>query len=304
MLLEWRHLSKLITTYTESLPKFINNVSGRVHTTFEATLTSTGRLSSKNPNLQNIPIKTLEGNQIRKAFVAEENSMIISADYSQIELRVLAEMAGIDSLKEAFQQNQDIHTVTASQIFKIPLINVTQDIRRRAKEINFGIIYGISAYGLAKNLDIPKNIAALYIEDYFRQYPGIKKYMEETINFAKQNGYVKTMFGRKCYIQDIENPNYLLRSFAERTTINAPIQGTAADIMKKAMVSLSFEISKYLILQVHDELLFEVPKDKVDMACSYIKKSMENIYYSGPINLKLPVKIEVGDSWYSSKSGN
>ena len=217
LLLEWRHLSKLITTYTESLPKFINNVSGRVHTTFEATLTSTGRLSSKNPNLQNIPIKTLEGNQIRKAFVAEENSMIISADYSQIELRVLAEMAGIDSLKEAFQQNQDIHTVTASQIFKIPLINVTQDIRRRAKEINFGIIYGISAYGLAKNLDIPKNIAALYIEDYFRQYPGIKKYMEETINFAKQNGYVKTMFGRKCYIQDIENPNYLLRSFAERT---------------------------------------------------------------------------------------
>ncbi|RST70288.1 DNA polymerase I [Candidatus Aquarickettsia rohweri] len=297
-ILEWRHYSKLISTYINALQKAINKSDGRIHTTFSLTTTSTARLSSHDPNLQNIPIRTNDGNQIRKAFIAKENHLIVSGDYSQIELRILADIANINSLKEAFKNKKDIHSITASQIFNIPLEEVNSEYRRKAKAINFGIIYGQSAYGLANSLQISREEAFSYIESYFKQYPGIKEYMDTTIQFAKKHGYVKTLMGRKCYVENINDRNYNLRNFAERAAINAPIQGTASEIIKKAMVSLSSKLQDFLILQIHDELLFEIPKNIVEESCIKIKNTMMNAF---KLSIPIDVEISYGESWYDAK---
>ena len=297
-LLEWRSIYKLKTTYTDALPKQISKQSSRVHTHFAQAVTSTGRLSSSEPNLQNIPIRSELGQKIRKTFIAEKGKKIISADYSQIELRILAHIADIKSLKDAFNKGLDIHKATASEVFDIPIEEVTSDIRHKAKAINFGIIYGLSAFGLAKNIDISRGEAANYIEKYFAEYPGIKEYMDKTINYAKVHGYVETLFGRRCYIKYIKDKNYSLRSFAERASINAPIQGSNADIIKKAMNKISQEIGFSekckMLLQIHDELLFEVDDILAEKYAQNIAKIMENV-----VSLDVPVKVDysIGDSW-------
>ncbi|MFQ3307071.1 MAG: DNA polymerase-1 [Candidatus Midichloriaceae bacterium] len=298
-ILDWRHYNKLVTTYTKGLKKSIDEKDGRIHTTLSSTVTATARLSSYNPNLQNIPIKSVDGNKIRKVFVAKEGSAIISADYSQIELRVLAHFANIKSLKQAFLDDKDVHSITASQIFDISLADVTPEIRRSAKAINFGIIYGQTAYGLANSLGITKEKASNYIDMYFQQYPGIKAYMEKTVKFAQKHGYVETLMGRKCYIQNINSSNYNLKGFAERAAINAPIQSSASEVIKKAMVGLDEDIQQYLILQIHDELLFEIPKALVDDYSKRIKIVMENI-----VDLSIPMKVDIkcGSSWHDAKS--
>ncbi|MCE2993371.1 MAG: DNA polymerase I [Alphaproteobacteria bacterium] len=294
LILEWRQYTKLLSTYTNALPKSINRRTGRVHSTFLLTSTSTGRFSSTEPNLQNIPIRSEEGQKIRKAFIAKKKYKIISADYSQIELRLLAHYANIDTLKDAFRHGGDIHTITASEIFHVPLNEVGPDLRRKAKTINFGIIYGISAFGLAKRLGLEVGVAKQFIDRYFEKYPGIKQYMNNIVEFAKTHGYIKTIFGRKCLISGINNPNFALRGFAERAAINAPLQASAADIIKKAMVELPQDLRKRLILQVHDELLFEVEEDKVEHYSKIIKNTMENV-----IKLSVPLTVEVssGDNW-------
>ncbi len=293
-ILSWRHLSKLINTYTEALPKSINLKTGRIHTTFQMMATSTGRLSSIDPNLQNIPIRSIEGQKIRSAFVASNDNTLISADYSQIELRLLAHVADVKPLQEAFKRGEDIHAATAMEIFGISKDQVNAEWRRKAKAINFGIIYGQTAFGLAKALGIPKDVAKKYIDEYFNKYPGIKAYMNASIEFARTHGYMMTLFGRKCHITGINDKNFNMRGFAERAAINAPLQGTAADIIKKAMVMLPKDILKYMILQVHDELLFEIPEDKVDWAMPIIKKIMENV-----IQLSVPIIVDIGSgkSW-------
>jgi DNA polymerase-1 len=296
-ILHWRQLSKLINTYTESLPKNINNKTGRIHTSFNLTATATGRLSSNNPNLQNIPIRTAEGSRIRRAFVAGDNKLIIAADYSQIELRLLAVLADIKELKLAFSNNSDIHAITASQMFEVPVKNVTSEMRRQAKMINFGIIYGISPMGLARRLDIPVGQASAYIDAYFKQYPGIKEYMQTTIESARTKGYVTTLLGRRCYINSINDRNFNIRSFAERAAINAPLQGTAADIIKKAMVTMPNTLRQYMVLQIHDELLFEVPEDIAPSIYAPITEAMENVI---PLGVRLQVDISCGKSWLIS----
>ncbi|MDJ1406904.1 MAG: DNA polymerase I [Candidatus Midichloria sp.] len=294
LILEWRHLTKLVNTYTEALQKSIDPNTTRIHTTFDMNTTTTGRLSSRNPNLQNIPIRTEEGRWIRKAFVASKGKVLISADYSQIELRLLAHFADIKQLKEAFLYNRDIHAVTASEIFGVPIQNIDSDLRRKAKGINFGIIYGISPFGLAKNIGIPQREAKKYIENYFLRYPGIHEYMKKILDFAKANNFVETIFKRRCFIEGINSSNYTVRSFAERAAINAPLQGSAADIIKKAMVMLPEHLSRYLVLQIHDELLFDVPEAKTEMYAQEIVSIMENV-----VQLSAPLKvgISVGKSW-------
>lgn len=295
-LLEWRQLNKLQTTYTEALTKQADN-NHRLHTNFLQYSTSTSRLSSQNPNLQNIPIRTEIGNKIRKAFITEDAHDLISADYSQIELRILSEAANISELKQAFKENKDIHSETAMHIFNID--NVTADIRRKAKAINFGIIYGLSAFGLAKQLNISRAEAQAHIEEYFNKFPGIKEYMEITKEFAKKHGYVKNLFGRRCYIPTINDKNYALRSFGERAAINAPLQGTSADITKKAMLAVNKALKEHnfktrMLLQVHDELLFESPKNETEQVMPIIKKAMQNV-----ANLSIPllVDIKAGKNW-------
>ena len=297
-ILEWRALSKLKSTYTDALGKEINPKTGRVHTTFGMASTSTGRLSSSAPNLQNIPIRTEEGRKIRCAFVAEKGNKLISADYSQIELRLLAHMAKIAALKDAFIHGEDIHTKTASQVFDIPIEKIDSMTRRKAKAINFGIIYGQSAFGLANQLDIDRSTAKAYIDAYFEQYPGIRHYMETTKEFAHKHEYVETLFGRKCYLHSI-NSKGPQRAFAERAAINAPLQGTAADIIKKAMIQIDRWLDKEfpqakMILQVHDELLFEVPEAQADTIAKRVKHSMEQV-----INLSVPLTVEAnpGNHW-------
>jgi len=298
-ILDWRLIAKLKNTYTDSLLNQINKKTGRIHTTFAMTVTSTGRLSSINPNLQNIPIRSEEGRKIRSAFIAEKGNMLISADYSQIELRLLAHLANIEHLKDAFHKGEDIHALTASQVFGIPIDKVDANTRRAAKTINFGIIYGQSAFGLANQLGIGRKEAASYIEAYFRQYPGIKQYMEETKEVARRNGYVTTLYGRKCFVPDIKDKNPARRNFAERAAINAPLQGTAADLIKKAMINLEHEIkhkklAAKIILQVHDELLVEVPEKETKEATQIVKKAMEDV-----IKLSIPVTAEAktGKNW-------
>lgn len=298
-ILKYRQLAKLKSTYTDSLIAQINPNTGRVHTSFSMAGTSTGRLSSSDPNLQNIPIRTEEGRKIRKAFIPERGYKLLSADYSQIELRLLAHVAKIDTLVEAFRSGDDIHSLTASQVFGIPLNEMDPLVRRQAKAINFGIIYGISAYGLARQLDISNSAAADYIKSYFDRYPGILNYMEVTKEKARELGYVETFLGRKCYVKGIKDKNPAIRSFAERAAINAPIQGGAADIIKKAMVAMPSSLEKAglgakMLLQVHDELIFEVPDEEINETSDIVKNTMQNII---KLDVPLIVEVGIGENW-------
>lgn len=298
LILDWRHFSKLKSTYTDSLPKQVGS-DGRVHTHFHMASTNTGRLSSQDPNLQNIPVRTEEGNRIRESFVAAKGCKLISADYSQIELRLLACVANIDTLKEAFKKNMDIHAVTASQMFGVAVENVDSDMRRRAKTINFGIIYGISAFGLAQRLGIGRAEAGDYIKKYFLQYPGIEAYMKDTVEFARTHGYVETIFGRKCFINGINDKNGAIRQFSERAAINAPLQGSAADIIKKSMVKIHKRLKNEgfktkLLLQVHDELILEAPEAEAEIVAKIVKQEMEKA-----VALEVPFTagVGVGGNW-------
>ncbi len=292
-ILQWRQFSKLKSTYADALQTAINPKTKRIHTTFSNISTTTGRLSSNNPNLQNIPIRSEEGRKIRNAFIAAKGCKLISADYSQIELRVLADIAGIDALKQAFLADKDIHTITAAQVFGVEESEVDKEMRRKAKAINFGIIYGISAFGLAKQLKIGRGDAAKYIENYFVTYPGIQKYMQHYQELARQNGFVETIIGRKCFIPTINSKNPTLRGLAERLAINAPIQGSAADIIKKAMIDfdavlIEEDLQSKIVLQVHDELLIEAPENEVEKVATLLRKTMEKA-----ILLDVPLKVDV-----------
>ena len=307
LIIEWRELNKLKSTYTNSLSNSINVKTGRIHTSFQMTGAQTGRLSSTDPNLQNIPIKTSNGREIRKSFIAEKNHTLVCFDYSQIELRLLSEIAGIDNLKKAFKNDVDIHRLTASQVFGSPVEKIDATQRRNAKAINFGIIYGQSAFGLSKQLGISRSEAASYIESYFKQYPGIKEYMEETKIFLSKNGYVKTLFGRKINIKNFQDKNPMIRNYALRQAINAPIQGTAADIIKRAMNKFMKKSNHNLlakvklILQVHDELVFEMPNNTTSKAEQEILDIMTNAH-EPIIKLSVPLKVSVGkgNNWESA----
>ncbi|WP_455477046.1 DNA polymerase I [Bartonella sp. B41] len=296
-IIDWRQLVKLKSTYADSLPSYILQKTGRVHTNYSLAITSTGRLSSSEPNLQNIPVRTIEGRKIRTAFIAQKGHVLLSADYSQIELRVLAHIADITSLKKAFEQGQDIHAITASQMFGVAIGNMNSDIRRRAKAINFGIIYGISAFGLANQLGISRQEASNYIQLYFERFPGIKDYMEKTKIFARKNGYVETIFGRRIHYPEIKSSNLQVRSFNERAAINAPIQGSAADIIRRAMIHMENALEKKklsakMLLQVHDELIFEVPKDESKKTIDIVKVVMENATMP-VLSLSVPLEVKI-----------
>lgn len=300
LVLEYRALSKLKSTYVDALPKLINEETGRIHTDFNQSVAATGRLSSSNPNLQNIPIRTERGREIRKAFVAKEGHRLLSADYSQVELRVIAAIAGDKQMIQAFENDEDIHSRTAKEIFDLDLIDeVEANHRRKAKQVNFGIPYGVSAYGLATRLNISNDEGKEMIDQYFRRFPGILNYINETKEFAKEQGYVKTLMGRRRYIPEINSGNWNVRSFAERTAINMPIQGTAADIIKRAMINIQRYIEEHdlktrMLLQVHDELIFELPEDEAEDVAPVIKKLMESAY-----QLAVPLKVDMGiaDNW-------
>ena len=293
--LDWRQMSKLKSTYTDALQGHINPNTGRVHTSYVISGASTGRLSSTDPNLQNIPIRSEAGRKIREAFIAEEGNVLLSLDYSQIELRILAHIAKIDTLKQAFHEGQDIHALTASQMFNVPLENMDPMIRRQAKAINFGVIYGISGFGLARNLRIPRKEAQSFIDTYFERFPGIRTYMDETVSFAKENGYVETLFGRKVHTSEI-NAKGPQAGFAKRAAINAPIQGTAADIIRRAMVQMPDAIAYLpvkMLLQVHDELIFEVNKDALSETTEVVREIMEKA--SEPVvKLDVPLVVDAG----------
>ena len=299
VLLEHRTLSKLKSTYTDKLPGQISNSTGKVHTSFHQAVTTTGRLSSSDPNLQNIPIRTEDGRRIRQAFEPSEGHRFISADYSQIELRVMAHMSKDEGLLKAFQEGEDVHSKTASEVFNVDIQEVTTDLRRNAKAINFGLIYGISAFGLGKQLGITRNLAAEYMAMYFEKYPGVKEYMESTKKLAGENGYIETLFGRRLYLRDINASNAMRRQASERAAINAPVQGTAADIMKIAMIKMhklikETNIDAKLILQVHDELILDTPAKEIDQVIELVTESM-----MGAANLDVPLEIDIGigDNW-------
>ena len=303
-LLDYRKYAKLKSTYTDALPALIDT-DGRIHTTYNQTITATGRLSSSNPNLQNIPVRTEEGSKLRAAFVPENKhkSVILSADYSQIELRLLAHISEDKHLIEAFKSGTDVHTLTASKVFEVPLEEVTKEMRYKAKAVNFGIIYGQSKYGLAKALGISNNEAEQFIEKYFATYPRIKAYMEATVKQAELDGFVETIFGRKRYLKDeLESPNNMIREFAKRAAINQPMQGTAADLIKIAMIDFAQKLKENnlkskLILQVHDELVVETLKEELDTIKKLVKKSME---LNQPLRVPLVVDISTGDTWKES----
>jgi DNA polymerase I len=295
-ILEWRQVAKLRSTYTEALPTYVNPDTRRVHTNYALAATTTGRLSSSEPNLQNIPIRTEEGRKIRRAFVAAPGRKLVSADYSQIELRLLAEIADIAALKKAFREGLDIHALTASEMFGVPVKGMPGEIRRRAKAINFGIIYGISAFGLAAQLGIGRDEAGAYIRKYFERFPGIRDFMEQSKAFAKKNGYVLTLFGRKCHYPDITSSNPSIRSFNERAAVNARLQGTAADIIRRAMVRIDAALANHklnarMLLQVHDELVFEAPDEEVEKTLPVVKKVMEEAP-TPALALSVPLQVD------------
>ncbi|TMV05072.1 DNA polymerase I [Brucella haematophila] len=295
-IVDWRQLTKLKSTYTDALPGFIHPQTKRVHTSYAMASTSTGRLSSSEPNLQNIPVRTAEGRKIRTAFIAEPGNKLISADYSQIELRVLAHVADIAQLKQAFADGVDIHAMTASEMFGVPVEGMPSEVRRRAKAINFGIIYGISAFGLANQLSIPREEAGQYIRTYFERFPGIKDYMEATKAFAREHGYVETIFGRRAHYPDIRASNPQVRAFNERAAINAPIQGSAADIIRRAMIRMedaleNEKLAARMLLQVHDELIFEVPENEVEKTIPLVRHIMENAALPA-VSLTVPLHVD------------
>ena len=305
IVLDWRQLTKLKNTYTDALPEHLNAKTNRVHTSFLLAATTTGRLASSEPNLQNIPIKTEDGKEIRKAFIAERNHSLISADYNQIEMRILADIADVKELKKAFKNNEDVHSLTASQVFDIPLNKIDKETRRRAKAINFGIIYGISQYGLAKQISVSNSEAAEFLKSYFKKFPEIKDYMNATINFCRKSGYVNNIFGRRCYITGINDKNYNVRNFQERAAINAPIQGSAADIMRLAMIKITSEFEKKsnyktkMLLQIHDELVFETPQDELEKIVPIIKKNMLDASSSEHHQFTIPLTVDInsGNNW-------
>ena len=303
-ILEHRKLAKLQSTYLEGLQPLVNAKTGRIHTHFQQTVTVTGRLSSTDPNLQNIPTRTEEGKQIRRIFGPGAGyDYLMSCDYSQVELRILACIAQDKLLLESFRHGQDVHARTASEVFGVPLDEVSSQMRSRAKAVNFGIVYGISDFGLANQLQVSRKEAAGYIESYFARYTGVKKYMEEIVATAREQGYVSTLMGRRRYLPDIRHSNFNLRSFAERTAINTPIQGTAADIMKKAMIDVqraleAAQLKSHILLQVHDELVLEVTEDEKDKVAALVQEAMENA-----VQMEIPLLAEVnfGKNWAETK---
>ena len=305
LVLEWRQTSKLKNTYSDTLPEHINKNTKRIHTSFLLAATTTGRLASSDPNLQNIPIKTEEGKDIRRAFIAEKNKKLISADYNQIEMRILADLADVKELKKAFNNNDDIHSLTASQVFGTEIKKVDADMRRKAKAINFGIIYGISQYGLAKQINVSNVEAEEFLNSYFLKFPEIKEYMSETIKFCRKSGYVNNIFGRKTHITGINDKNFNVRNFQERAAINAPIQGSASEIMRMAMIRLDDEISDKknnnlkMLLQIHDELIFEVEEKNIINSSKIIKKIMTSVKDSNLHSFSIPLLVDInsGDNW-------
>jgi DNA polymerase-1 len=295
-ILDFRQLQKLKSTYVDALPQMINKKTGRIHTSYNQAVAATGRLSSNNPNLQNIPVRTERGKEVRKAFIPrDKDHVLLSADYSQIELRIIAEISKDENMMEAFVQGHDIHTATAAKVYGISLEEVSATQRRNAKAVNFGIIYGQSAFGLSQNLGIPRKEAGEIIDNYFNTYPGIKKYMNDTMNFARENGYVETIMGRRRYLRDINSANQTVRGFAERNAINAPIQGSAADMIKIAMIRIHQDIidqklNSKMTMQVHDELVFDVPKSETEVMKKIIEDRMKNA-----IDMKVPILVEVGE---------
>jgi DNA polymerase I len=299
LVLEYRQLSKLKSTYVDALPVLLNSTSGRLHTTFSQTGTATGRLSSANPNLQNIPIRTELGREIRAAFTVEPGHVLLAADYSQIELRLLAHFSKDPLLVEAYRKGDDIHTLTASQVFGVPPLMVTADHRRQAKVVNFGIVYGLSPFGLSQNLGIETSDAKQFINAYFDKYKGVRTFIDKTLDEARREQKVKTLFGRARPIPDINSKNANLRGFAERTAVNTPLQGTAADLIKMAMICIDAALRERglkskMTLQVHDELVFEVPEAEVDSMRTLVREQMEGVH---PLTVPLLVEIGVGSNW-------
>jgi len=305
LVLDWRQLSKLKNTYTDALQDHINPKTNRVHTSFLLAATNTGRLASSNPNLQNIPIKTEDGREIRKAFIAEKNNVLISADYNQVEMRILADLADVKELKKAFINKDDIHSITASQVFNVSINKVDQNLRRKAKAINFGIIYGITQYGLAKQISVSNHEALEFINSYFKKFPEIKDYMQSTVKFCRKNGYVNNIFGRRIHLRGINDKNFSVRSFQERAAINAPIQSSAADIIRLAMIKLDelIKLKKVhdsrMLLQIHDELVFECLKSNQDDVKKIVKKTMESISSSEHYMSTIPLDVNInsGNNW-------
>jgi len=305
LILDWRQVSKLKNTYSDSLPEHINPNTNRVHTSFLLAATTTGRLASSDPNLQNIPIKSEDGKDIRKAFITEREHTLVSADYNQIEMRILADLADVKELKKAFKNNEDIHTLTASQVFNLDIKKVDQNIRRKAKAINFGIIYGISQYGLAKQIMVSINEAEEFLTSYFLKFPEIKEYMNSTIKFCRKSGYVNNIFGRRTHINGINDKNYNVRNFQERAAINAPIQGSASEIMRLAMIRLVKrfkslkDVKSKILLQIHDELIFEVPNVEIKKICNVVKEEMISVAKSDLHAFSIPLTVDInsGDNW-------
>jgi DNA polymerase-1 len=302
VLLEYRGLAKLKSTYTDKLPRMINPATGRVHTSYNQAVAITGRLASSDPNLQNIPVRSAEGRRIREAFIAPAGSHIVSADYSQIELRIMAHLSQDEGMLQAFANNEDIHRATAAEVFGVEREAVDSEQRRYAKVINFGLIYGMSAFGLAQNLNIERSAAANYIERYFSRYPGVRKYMENTREIAKQKGYVETYFGRRLWVPEINSANGMKRAGAERAAINAPMQGTAADLIKLAMIAVDQwlrdeKLSSKLIMQVHDELVLEVPDNELELVKTQLPLLMQHV---AKLDVPLLAEVGVGNNWESA----
>ena len=299
-ILDWRSLQKLQNTYVDALPNEIDSKTRRVHTVYNQAVASTGRLSSNNPNLQNIPIRTERGKQVRKAFIPrDDNHLLLAADYSQIELRIIAALSGDEEMLSAFQNNEDIHRTTAAKVFNVPLKDVTREQRSNAKTVNFGIIYGVSAFGLSQQTNLNRNESKELIETYYATYPKLRAYIQDQINFARDHGYVSTVLGRRRYLKDINSQNAIVRGAAERNAVNAPIQGSAADIIKLAMIAIQDRLQNEkwkskMLLQVHDELVFDVPKEEVNALREMVKSEMENAF---EINVPLVVDVGVGNNW-------